>query len=236
MGITYNVTINVLDEIKQIIKTKIYEPEYKYPYILVNFLIPKNSTSLEINNTANDGYQTDYTVNFFDEEYQLILTKEFKDLYPVENIFKIEIPKKTHSLDYIITGTKLQEQLKPNYIDKCNRQSLMSLIFVGLGLDFAWPLFIFNAENFDTLNIGEEIYLKENVYLNQTFLDDEHIRFKSEEVSNSCENSILESETVSQNKDNKTNYCNLYSCLYKCKFNFKDCVVNNFVKNIKKIK
>lgn len=167
---------------------------------------------------------TNYEIKFFLKK-TLIKSITFDDSkFLIKTDF--EIPENSTSLDFIIIGSSLKKKLKYNLQDpkKCS---------------MGRPLFIYNAERFNNKNIDEKIHFMKNLYLKSTLLLENYLKEKNiiscgavthyfkcvNAVDNICPSILYENEQL--------NDCDIYLCLYKCKFDLKDCVVNNFVKEIK---
>jgi len=224
MGITYNVTIKALSKSK-VIKSKRYEPDYKCAFILLKYDIPKGTDEIQIVNDPDEDYTTNYKINFFNDEK----VNNASVVYLNDKFISCKCDDASH-LDYIITGTAINDEPKQN--------DLVSCIF-DLGRFFAYPLFIYNAEDFtkvsETLHLNPLKYLKQT-HLEKIYCDSLNIFCDSHHLSE-CPNEyrgVCPNEYADKRKDC---YCDIYSCLYKCKFeNSKTCIVRNFVDQIKKIK
>ena len=222
MGITYKLEISITDK-QDILKSMKYESDYKYPYILINYLMPKNGTKVELKCINDFVYMTNYEINFFCKK-KLIKSINFDDS---NLLIKTDfvIPENSTSLDFIIIGSSLKKELNLN-LPNPKKHSM------------GYPLFIYNAERFNNKNIDDKIHLIKNLYLKSTLLLENYLKGKkiiscgdvthyfkcANAVDDICPSILYENEQL--------NDCDLYLCLYKCKFDLKNCVVNNFVKEI----
>lgn len=224
MGITYKLEINITNKQQDILKSMKYDSDYKHPFILINYLIPENGTKVVLKCINDSVYMTNYEIKFFCKE-TLIKSINFDDSnLRIKTDFVI--PENSTSLDFIIIGSLLKKDLKQNLPDLKN-------------YSMGHPLFIYNAERFNNKNIDEKKHLKKNLYLKSTLLLENYLKEKNiiscgdvvhyfkcaNAVGDICPGILYENE--------KLNYCNIYLCLYQCKFDLKNCVVNNFVKEIK---